>query len=456
MATVTWDSGVTSKGQASEVSYTYNNSHFATQLNTIPPYAIINSVKITAKFQVNLYTNYGTLKIGGVEVANTGNTNNHDWVTIVNDLDITSYLTGKSGTENAGTLPDITVYASKRSGLIRTFKTQVTITWDYTVPTYTATFKNGDGSVLKTVSVTSGFTPSYVGLEPTKASDYEHAYSWSGAWSPPLGDIYSNTEYTPVFNAHPRQYEIRLRCVNDVTGELCNLSGGGLYYPGDKVTIEAIDIPANHKLSLWFEQSGRGIIYHYSNPLTFEITSELVDGGKHPIVFFDAYLEHTGYNVTVNISPNVGAGVVKHGVYVSDDLIIEDGTVDNETFVVSYETRDRVYIEAVPNSGYKFVCWSDGNTSNPRKVSVTSDITYIAVFEKELINTIQVGKTKPSGVYLNVSTKTITIVIADAVSITPSGADTLDGYHVAISNVVPSGVIPIKSVQVGTSYVYTT
>lgn len=37
---------------------------------------------------------------------------------------------------------------------------------------------------------------------------------------------------------------------------------------------------------------------------------------------------------------------------------------------------------AIPNVGYKFVKWSDGNTDNPRSFVVTGDVAYAAVFEK--------------------------------------------------------------------------
>jgi uncharacterized repeat protein (TIGR02543 family) len=37
-------------------------------------------------------------------------------------------------------------------------------------------------------------------------------------------------------------------------------------------------------------------------------------------------------------------------------------------------------IEATPNPGYVFVGWSDGNTSNPRTVTVTRDTTFTAEF----------------------------------------------------------------------------
>jgi hypothetical protein len=117
-----------------------------------------------------------------------------------------------------------------------------------------------------------------------------------------------------------------------------------------------------------------------------------------------------------------------------------------------------VTLTAIPNKGYKFVKWMQSGasiTSNPLTTEITANATYTAYFEKETINNIQIGKTKPSGIYYNATTKTITFVVADAVSITPSGADTVDGYHLVISNTTPTDSVEVKKIQVGTSYVYT-
>ena len=37
----------------------------------------------------------------------------------------------------------------------------------------------------------------------------------------------------------------------------------------------------------------------------------------------------------------------------------------------------------MPNAGYKFAGWSDGETANPRDVLVYSDTLFVAVFEKD-------------------------------------------------------------------------
>jgi len=50
---------------------------------------------------------------------------------------------------------------------------------------------------------------------------------------------------------------------------------------------------------------------------------------------------------------------------------------------------DEVEISATPNYGYHFVSWNDGNTNNPRTITVTKDETYTATFAK---NTYSIAK----------------------------------------------------------------
>ncbi|MDR2139251.1 MAG: leucine-rich repeat protein [Tannerella sp.] len=46
-----------------------------------------------------------------------------------------------------------------------------------------------------------------------------------------------------------------------------------------------------------------------------------------------------------------------------------------------YKDNTLATIGVVPDPGYRFVRWSDGNTQNPRTIKVTQDVLYIAVFE---------------------------------------------------------------------------
>ena len=55
------------------------------------------------------------------------------------------------------------------------------------------------------------------------------------------------------------------------------------------------------------------------------------------------------------------------------------GTVEGSGY---YEPNTEVTITATPNYYYiEFVQWSDGNTKNPRTITVTSDVTYTATFK---------------------------------------------------------------------------
>lgn len=50
----------------------------------------------------------------------------------------------------------------------------------------------------------------------------------------------------------------------------------------------------------------------------------------------------------------------------------------------TYESGKTVTLTATPNTGYRFVKWSDGNTNATRTVTVTADATYTATFERDV------------------------------------------------------------------------
>ena len=69
-------------------------------------------------------------------------------------------------------------------------------------------------------------------------------------------------------------------------------------------------------------------------------------------------------------------------------VTVNDATMGSATYTLDGNTA---VLTATPNEGYSFLTWSDGNTENPRTVSITSDTTFMAIFaETETAPTITV------------------------------------------------------------------
>ena len=72
---------------------------------------------------------------------------------------------------------------------------------------YTITWKNYDGTVLKTEQATWHSTPAYTGETPTKAADAQYTYTFSG-WSPEIAQVTGDVTYTALFTQQKKTYSI--------------------------------------------------------------------------------------------------------------------------------------------------------------------------------------------------------------------------------------------------------
>lgn len=99
-------------------------------------------------------------------------------------------------------------------------------------------------------------------------------------------------------------------------------------------------------------------------------------------------------------------------------VVANDNTMGAVYGNETYDINDKAKIGANPNEWYKFVQWSDGNTDNPRIVTVTSDVTYTAEFAP-----IPTQHVLVDGIYYNfdVENKTATV--------TYNEEDPMHSYH---------------------------
>lgn len=168
-------------------------------------------------------------------------------------------------------------------------------------------------------------------------------------WSSPSGDwhyeenpflishVVADVEYICEFE--PNQYTVTV-LANDSTMGI--VSGGGSYNYGQQIYIIAQPI-GNYIFTQWSD--GETSAYRL-------IT--VTDNITYTAIFTDAIFNITAQSNNASFGTVTGSG--------------------------SYARGSQVQLTAIPNEGYHFTQWNDGNTENPRTITVNADATYTAQF----------------------------------------------------------------------------
>lgn len=98
---------------------------------------------------------------------------------------------------------------------------------------YTVTFQNYDGTVLQSSEVSYGTTPSYTGETPTKPSDSQYSYTFTG-WDKNLEPVSGVVTYTAQYSNTTNTYTITVEDPEHGT-----TTGGGTYQYGSTQEITA-------------------------------------------------------------------------------------------------------------------------------------------------------------------------------------------------------------------------
>ena len=194
-------------------------------------------------------------------------------------------------------------------------------------------------------------------LSNTCANSAIQAYAYDGynfvGWSdgstmnPRVVTLTRDTVFTAIFEANVQRYTITVMSANNNMG---TVSGGGTYEEGTQATITAT--PAeNHHFVSWNDGNT-------DNPRTITVT-----GDATYIANFAEDIQVTTYTITVMSANNNMGTVSGSGTY-------EEGT--------------QATITATPAENHHFVSWNDGNTDNPRTITVTGDAVYIANFAEDV------------------------------------------------------------------------
>ena len=215
----------------------------------------------------------------------------------------------------------------------------------------------------------------YMGIMLSPATGYSFADNvtvyFNGDAS--INDAPNNTIYSSgslkvyTINYHltnePQTYTITVNVNNSAWG---SATGGGSYQSGDNCTLEATP-NSGYQFQSWKKD---GTVVTTERILNFVVTED----ATYTAYFGEIPINY--YTITTEVTP-VGAGTVTGG-----GSNIQEGS--------------EITLTAVANPGYTFFHWQDGNTDNPRTITVTADATYTATFTQNQY-TIQVVASPASG-----------------------------------------------------------
>ena len=291
------------------------------------------------------------------------------------------------------------------------------------VQKYTVRWFNYDGTLLETdTGVPYGTKPVYNGDEPQRAGNAEHSYQFAG-WNydtengitPSLGATY--IDITAQFREIDNTYKVTW--VND--GSVIETDEAVPY--GDKPDYNGAT--PTKPSDAQYDYDFIGWSTSVTDPPKAESELDVVKGDITYTAVYSATLRM--YPVTV---------------------ILFDSEV---TSVYEYGTE--VTIEAPAITGYKFTQWNDGNTDNPRTITVTGEATYQAVYERVSIPII-VNNEQVTGVYIVPTTQTIVYIITGEVPAVETNGVRVDGWKFEVSNNIPDNSYPLKWLLIGSTRVY--
>lgn len=239
----------------------------------------------------------------------------------------------------------------------------ITLTAKATANSYTITASKGDYITSTTGSGTYTYGTSCTLTATINSTTAQYSYAFDG-WYDGNTRVSTSTNYTFTVSSGKTYTAKATRTLRSYAVSLSkntyvsSVTGAGTYNYGTSVTVTAT-IPANtnqyaYTFNGWYNDSDTLV----SSNLSYTFTLQ-------GVVSLKAKATRTTrtYTATANGSTGGTANV--------------DGQASK---TVNYNTN--VVFTAVPDNHFEFVEWSDGNTSNPRTVTITANTTLTAYFEK--------------------------------------------------------------------------
>ena len=215
-------------------------------------------------------------------------------------------------------------------------------------------------------TVTGGGSYNYLSTATLTAqpAPHYHFVQWSDSvtLNPRSFTVTADTLLTAIFS--PDTHLVMAVAADTLQG---SVSGAGAFPYGSTVVLTA-----NPAYGYFFTSWSDG---NTQNPRSVTVTADTL---------FTALFGTHVYTVTVAANDTLMGTVAGGGIF-------------------HYMTD--AFLQATPTMRHHFVCWSDGNTSNPRFLTVTADSALVAIFQSDAQYTVTVvannnlGTVSGSGVY---------------------------------------------------------
>ena len=240
--TATPDAGYTFSGWTLPEGVTAANGYSATS-NPIHIHAIAADKTITANFAARTDISY-TVKHWQQNIADD------DYTEVTADQETLQGTTATLTAATAKTYTGFTALPIMQETIAGEGTTVVNIYYDR--KTYTITWVDCNGTTIKTdQNVKYGTTPAYTGSTPTKSTDEQYSYTFTG-WSPALATVTEAATYTATFSSTPRTYAVTLH----TDGGTINAGDVTKYTYGTGATLPTNVTKDGHEFGGWFDNEG--------------------------------------------------------------------------------------------------------------------------------------------------------------------------------------------------------
>lgn len=135
-----------------------------------------------------------------------------------------------------------------------------------------------------------------------------------------------------------------------------------------------------HQVTVQSSTGGTPTTYEIDDGATLHLIAT-ADAGSHFVQWSDGNTDNPREVVVTGDASYTAVFEADGGGALPEKYTATIYAGDCNPYIGEFNTGSQLSINAVPKEGYKFKRWTDDNTSNPRTLTITSDITLHAEFE---------------------------------------------------------------------------